>query len=358
MPRRRGVLELEPLADGAQLELGVRGQVAQPLGGDLGDGDRLALRAQPGLDVGLLSGAGAQLGSHLLAGGAVAGELALELGDPLGDGLPKAVQRCGEPLCQWRERGVGGKLGAQTLQTRNALGVFACDALSLAALRGELALQLGATHRERALVGGGAALLDQPGGVALLLERTGVVARGLTQRALGLFVSSVGVAAVGLRAPGGGACGVLGGGGSLGRVEQLLTLVAAGEHALGAALGHLAHFAGGGEPHAPAGGDGEAGEVLGKVLQTLHDPRVGEQPPREGEHGRRPVHELEQGARARRGGCERSRRGGARARPQRRASSAVAPSGPARSSRATARARSGTSAASRRPPSAAASASS
>ncbi len=158
--------------------------VAQALGADLGGGDRLALRAQAGLDLGLLGGAGAQLGGHLLAGGAVAGELVLELGDPLGDGLPegRAAPR------RAARRAARARLSAASWARRRSrraqtLGVFARDALGLAALGGELALQLGAAHREGALVGGGAALLDQPGRVALLLERAGVVARGLAQRA-------------------------------------------------------------------------------------------------------------------------------------------------------------------------------
>ena len=235
--------------------------------------------------------------------------------------------------------------------------MFAREALGGAALGGELALQLRAAHRQRPLLGGGAALLDQPGGVALTLERTGVGARGLAQLAVGLFAREIGGRGTLLRVLGSAARGVLGGGGGLGGEDQLLALVAAGEHPLGAALGDLAHLAQGGKPHAPARRDGDAGEVLGEILQALQHPRVGEQPPREREHRRGPVHQLDQGTRARERGA-RTRRPAQAPTSARSASSAVAPSGPARSSSAAAPARSGTSAASRRPPSAAASASS
>ena len=289
--------------------------VAQALRGDLGGGDRLALGTQARLNLGLLRGAGAQLGSHRLAGGAVGVELPLQLAGARGDRFPGGVQRHGEPFGERREGGVGSVLGAQAAQALQTLGMFAREPLGSAALGGELALQLRAAHRQRPLLGGGAALLDQPDGVALTLERVGVSARGLAQLAVGLFAREIGGRRALLRLLGRAARGMLGGGGGLGCEDQLLALVAAGEHPLGAALGDLAHLAQGSKPHAPAGRDGDAREAVGEILQTLQHPRVGEQPPREREHRRGPFHQLDQGTRAGSGGRGRTDRRGIRRAP-------------------------------------------
>ena len=179
-----------------------------------------------------------------------------------------------------------------------ALGPFAGDPLGLAALGGELALELGPADRQRTLLGGRAALLDQPRGVALALERAGVVARGLAQRTLGLLAGAVGLVSVLLRALRRGARGVLDAGGAIDREDQLLALVAAGEHALGAPLGDLAHLPGGGKPHPPAGGDGDTREILREILQALQHPGVGEQPLGESEHRAGSAQKPDQGTRA------------------------------------------------------------
>ena len=94
---------------------------------------------------------------------------------------------------------------------------------------------------------------------------------------------------------------------------------------LAAARRELADLAQGAEPDAPAAGRGDAPEVLGQVLEALHDPRVGEQPRGEREHRGRAAEQLQQGPRT---GCgRRARLAATSAGVPGGASSAVAPSG-------------------------------
>src|ERR1700691_3636037 len=177
---------LQTLTDLAQLLLGLGRLIAQALGGHLGPGDSLTLDAQSRLNLGLLLRAGTQLSGDLLARSAVLAEQRLYLLQQARHRLACAGKHRRKALGARRELEVGCALGLQTPDPPCALGPFCLSALSLPALRRQLTLQLGATHRQWPLLRRGLALLDQPERFALSLCRLAQQAFAVAQRAVRL----------------------------------------------------------------------------------------------------------------------------------------------------------------------------
>ncbi len=303
-------LETQRLGDRACLELGLPGLVAQPLGGDLGRGHRLAGRAQRSLDLGLLGRARAQPRGHLLARLAVGGELGLQRPRALLDRLERRRDDLAQPPRERQELRVGLQPRPQACKLRRSPLALALALLRLTALGAELALELGAAHRERSLRRGLASLLDHPLAAAHRLLALGPRALCLAHRILGPCARGFGLAHVGQRLLAGARRLLLGLRRALDVGQQPLALVAPREHQLGAALADLPDLSRAAEPHAPGARGGDPGEVARQVLEALDDPCVGQQPRRQGEHAGRPAEQLEQRARPR--NRRRGRRAGAR----------------------------------------------
>ena len=147
---------------------GVLRVVARLLGPDLAARDLLAVLLDARVDARLLGGALAQLGGELLAGGAVGGQLGLEDLEPGRDRLARGLQRGGEPLGHGNAapRRASSRR-ALVLELARALRPVALGTLDEALLGRDRGLDLGAALGARALVGGGAPLLDHPARVAL-----------------------------------------------------------------------------------------------------------------------------------------------------------------------------------------------
>ena len=226
--------------------------VAQLLGADLGGGHRLAALAQPRLDLGLLGGAGAQLGGHALARLAVGGQLGLEASTRARDRLEDAGERR-RPARSAAGSSARSRASAASRRAiaRGALGALAGGALGDAALGGQLALELRAAHGRLALLRAPAALLDQPRGAALGSSVASARARSASRSARSASSRVASAACDGVR---GGLDGaqrrLLGLHGALGLGDQRVAAVALGEHALGAAARRLAQLARGAEPGA------------------------------------------------------------------------------------------------------------
>ena len=262
-----------------ELELGLGGLVAQPLGRDLRLGDPLSAGAQRGLDLRLLLGAVAQLAGHPLPRLAVCGELLLELRRPGLHGLggPCRAPRpgawpAGPPGCRPLSAPAAGQRGRRSARARARSsppgGARPRARPASSARRTASGPSAGAERRcsisqpVRRSSSSASAWLRS----ACPQRRLGAGARefgraDLLEGALDLAAGAVLVL-----------CGALGGG------DQAVAFVAAGEHALGAPLADLAHLAPGREQHAAAARDRDAAEVGRQALEPIDDPRVGEQP--------------------------------------------------------------------------------
>src|SRR5581483_9297876 len=136
----------------------------------------------------------------------------------------------------------------------------------------------GFAHREGSLPGLRAAPLEQTGDALVRLGAVAGLALGGANRLLGGGAGGAGGAAALERSLDRRTRPVLGARGTLDLGDQTVTLVAAGEHQLAAALRELPDLAPRAEPHPPAAGRGDAAEVVGQVLQALDHPGIGEQP--------------------------------------------------------------------------------
>ena len=186
-------LQPEPLGQAAELRAGVAGGVARLLGADLAARDGLAALLQPGVDLLLAGGAGAQLAGELLAGRAVGLELGAERLGLRRDRAARGLERGRQALRGGPQLRVAGEARLVELDPPRALGPLALRALGEPLLGGDRGLQLGAALRVGALVGRPAALVDQPAGVALGLGGLVAGAGGGAGGALGLVAAAVGL---------------------------------------------------------------------------------------------------------------------------------------------------------------------
>ena len=129
--------------------------------------------AQPPLGLCLAGRARAQPLGQPLARGAVGGELGLERLDAVGDRGGDVGERRLQTLRGRDERLVGGDQLAQQGDLAAACLALPGSALGHPPLGRELALELRAAHRRRALLRRLAALLDEPPGAPCVLLRGG-----------------------------------------------------------------------------------------------------------------------------------------------------------------------------------------
>ena len=122
-----------------------------------------------------------------LALAAIGEQLLLDRADARGDGLERAAQDLGEALGGRPEGGVPRDGQLQPLDRGGSLLTLAGGALGDPALGGELTVELRPADGARALVGGAAALLDEPRGAALGLLRRRQPARRLAAARVGLL---------------------------------------------------------------------------------------------------------------------------------------------------------------------------
>ena len=129
---------------------------------------------------------------EVLAGGAIGRELGFERLDARADRLHGRLERGGQARGAGLQRAIGGDPVAQAGDPPRALGALALGALGDAALGGELAIELRAAHRRRALQRRLAALGDEPRRAARVLLGAGERARAVAPRAVGLLAGAVG----------------------------------------------------------------------------------------------------------------------------------------------------------------------
>ena len=174
------------LRDAPQLQLGLGGLVAHALRRDLGRRDRLALAAQLDLDLRLLGRARAQLGGGLLARLPVVARARARARDAVAErlaGAARARRPSRRRAARARGRPRAARAAARPAPRARPLGAAP---LRLAALGGELALELRLAHRQRTLAGARPPLLDQPLGAPHRLARLHARALGVAERLLGL----------------------------------------------------------------------------------------------------------------------------------------------------------------------------
>ena len=176
------VLDPEALEHPGELELGLAGVVAGPLGVHLRVGDHLSGPFELGLDPRLAGGKGGQLAGAALALPAVFAELLLERAEQgartVGCGLEGRQQALGARAATPRRAG-RRPAAAAAAPRRSASSCSA--AASCAALAGELSFELCFADRKRPVGGGLSALVDQPRAAAHRLLRLGLAALVLAQ---------------------------------------------------------------------------------------------------------------------------------------------------------------------------------
>src|ERR687895_2077474 len=270
-------VEAQPLRDGGDLALDLGRAVAHLLGGHLSGRHRFARLAQPGLDAGLLVGAGAQGGGGLLAAGGVLLEVFFEGVAAGAHGSGRAVERGGGALAVAGGGLIALDAGAEPRERAGPLGALALDPLGHAALGAERGVQLGAAHGAGALVGSLAAAGDDPLGAADRLGRLGDLAARAPERDLGLLAGGLRIRQRLAGAIGGGTRGVLVLDRLLGGGDELVAAAALLEDALGAAGGGLGELAGGRVEEAYRAGDGDAFEFGRQGIEGVDDPDVVQQ---------------------------------------------------------------------------------
>ena len=260
--------------------------VARLLGPDLAARDLLAALLEARVDARLLGGALAQLGGELLAGRAVGGELGLERLDagrdaPRARASQRGASRSATGLSASsrasRRRSCSSRR-ARSARSRSARSASRC---SVAIARLDLRAALGA----RALVGRGAALLDDPAGVALGLGGLVARARGGARLAVDRVARASASATSACAASTSRQRGPLGLGGRLDLLDQRVAAVALGEHPVVAAGRDLPQLARGGRPDAAVLVTATPVKAGSSAVDVLDDPDVGEDDRREAPRG-------------------------------------------------------------------------
>jgi hypothetical protein len=145
--------QAEALGELAELVPGLLVLVARLLGADLGGRQRLVGLAQRGLDLGLLAGAGAQLGGDALPRLPVGGELGVGRLHPDREDLQVAASAAARRSAHGHERALALELAGQEGHALVALGALAGAPLGVAPLGRELALDLRAADGARGVLG-------------------------------------------------------------------------------------------------------------------------------------------------------------------------------------------------------------